>query len=174
MNRRPAGAPGWLALPFVVLPLRAQEPPECAHGPASAVPVGVTQTFNYPFGDVARAASNALKGMWYQIDSSAIETAPPDSGGGKRGYWRTRRSTHWPAELDRSPWRGHPHPGLIVTLTLTQRGDTVVARYGARVLCAAGVPDLDARGGPIDQLQTRASLEISTRLRREVTDRYRR
>ena len=61
-----------------------------------------------------------------------------------------------------------------MTVTLTQRSDTVLATYGARVRCAAGVPELDARGGPIDQLQTRASLEISARLRREVTNRYRR
>lgn len=154
--------------------LLAQEKPACPHGPASATPLSVTQTFSDPFGIVATAVSSTLKALWYEIDSNAIETLPTDSGGGKRGFWRTRRSTRWPEGLDRTPWRGQPHPGLVVTLTLNQRGDTVVARLRARAQCAGATPEFNAPGGPLDELQRVAGLAVGLQLRNEVSARYRR
>jgi hypothetical protein len=157
-----------VALSASAAPLGAQESAGCPHGPADAVPVTVKQTFRGSFSSVASAVPATLRDLWYRIDSSAVGTIPDDSGGGKRGFWRTRRSTRWPDGLDRSPWRGHDHPGLIVTATATQRGDTVVAEWRARAVCAGGNPELDAGGGPLYQLQMQAGLEISAPLLRAV------
>jgi hypothetical protein len=157
-----------VALSLSAVPLDAQDTAACPHGPATAVPVGVTQKFRGPFNNIAPAVSATLRELWYRIDSSAVETMPADSGGGKRGFWRTRRSTRWPDGLDRSAWRGRRHPGLVVTVTLTQRGDSVVAEWGARVPCAVGIPELDAPMGPVHELQKWAGLEVSAPLGRAV------
>lgn len=138
---------------------------DCPHGPlVEQMPISFNQSSSEPFRIVSAAVESALKELWYRIDSTDVGTVETDSGRTRRAFWRTRVFERWPERFERASMRGTRHPGLVASVTATERGDSVRIAFTVTAVCTSVTSTGDTLRQPVQDLRTQAGLDIVRRI----------
>ena len=148
-----------LALGLVAGQAQAQGVPVCQRGPASGPAIEIGETLPFDATRTFAAIDTVLARLHFDLDTLA--TRP--------GHWVTLPSFRWPVGTERESWHTDRHPGLLVIVTASGRGDSTVFKADARIACVLDTPELDARPGSVSSIlkvivAMQVATEVSNRL----------